>query len=274
MVNFLRCLWHALLRGLCTAVPAGPYRGCSAARDAPKPCTSGPALPDDSSKEPPMPATLKLEFRAVFGPSEGRSHCVLRRGPQIRVRPPATCSTRPAIWSSGRRRPSGSRARTARPSRLWRRPGSRCRAWSWSGSARPKDLKAECLGQARRRGDGQDSGVGDRGDHHRRPAGRRARSRSGSRTWRSASGCAPIRSIATRPSARRTRRRPAEVKVSDRGGQRRGRAKGVRVARRGRERRVCWRATWSTSRRMCCIPEEFARRTNAPQEIRRRGRDS
>ena len=76
-------------------------------------------------------------------------------------------------------------------------------------------------------------------------AGRRHRAR--------ACGCAPMPSTATRPSARKARSRRG-------GAGRRSRSpasppvqKAYAVARRGRGRRACWRATSSTSRPTCSI---------------------
>ena len=94
----------------------------------------------------------------------------------------------------------------------------------------------------------------DVGDSRRRssPNSRRgARSPSRSPTSRSARGCAPMRSTATRPSARRARSAPTRSKSHLACANPAAAREGLGAAPGGRRRRRAWRAISSTSRPMC-----------------------
>ena len=83
-----------------------------------------------------MPGVLKLGFAPFSTPAKGVLVLFCEEG--LKFGSAARKALDPTgDWSPGRRQPTGSRARTARRSTWWRRPGSTCRVWSsWAWARR------------------------------------------------------------------------------------------------------------------------------------------
>ena len=228
-----------LVEGLCRARQPGhicrPPGWPAAGR--PRPSATRPN-PQGQTVEGPtlMSGALKLEFASFRNARQGRSRCVLRGGAQVRRRrPPGDRADRRSGRAGRGGRPvqgqerlrarhrGAARARGLAPDRGWGRQG-----------ARPQGAGFR---QARRHRHGRDPGGGERGDHRRRPAGRRHQAGADRRHRARRASCAPMPSSATRPSARRARRRRRRSRS-------RSRSPASRRWRRRSRRAARWRTAW------------------------------
>ena len=217
-----------------------------------------------------MSGALKLEF----APSRRRAKGVLvvfcDEG-RIRLGRARDDSSPPGIWSLVRRRPTASRARTARRSTSWRRPGLKASRLVVVGTGKAARPKAAGFRQAGRHRHGQDSGRGHRGDGRRRPAGRCHEARPG-RRCRARGAAARLCVRPLQDQAQGRRETPAQARGDARGpatsparakalAPREAVADGVMLAR-----------DLVNEPPNVLYPDEFARRAGELREARRRRR--
>ena len=188
------------------AAQTGPYLFGRVSEPRPLVPAIGVTIPPSKGR---VPHVRRLEARIcpVYRPAKGVLIVFCEEGLKFgsAARKVLAADRRSGDAGGGGR--AASRARTGRRSTFWRRRASTCRAWSLSASARRATS---------RRRTSSSSAASPWAKFRRRPPRRRSlptcraarSSRSGRPTSRSACGCAPMRSTATRPSARRTRSAP------------------------------------------------------------------